>query len=89
MTTPMTPLDLAYEAMVAAPEGEDAPRLRFYERLADGEMILLLETEAEGETLTPRVFDLEDGPVVLIFDTEAPAAPQPPGMDPAKPPRLR
>ena len=71
MTTPMTPLDLAYEAMVAAPEDQDAPRLRFYERLADGEMIVLLETEAEGETLTPRVFDLEDGPVVLIFDTEA------------------
>lgn len=66
----MTPLDLAYEAMAAAAEGDDAPRLRFYERLADGEMVLLLETEAEGENLTPRVFDLEDGPVVLIFDTE-------------------
>ena len=71
VTLPMTPLDQAYEAMVAAPEDQDAPRLRFYERLADGEMIVLLETEAEGETLTPRVFDLEDGPVVLIFDTEA------------------
>ena len=70
MTPLMTALDLAYQAMVAAPEGEDAPRLRFYERLADGEIIVLLETEAEGETLTPRVFDLEDGPVVLIFDTE-------------------
>ena len=66
----MTPLDLAYEAMAAAPDGDDAPRLRFYERLADGEMILLLEKEAEGETLAPRVFDLEDGPVVLVFDTE-------------------
>ena len=66
----MTPLDLAYEAMAAAAEGDDAPRLRFYERLADGEMVLLLEAEAEGENLTPRVFDLEDGPVVLIFDTE-------------------
>jgi len=67
----MTPLDAAYEAMVAAPDGDDAPRLRFYERLADGEMVLLLEEEAQGEKLTPRVFDLEDGPVVLIFDTEA------------------
>lgn len=66
----MTPLDLAYDAMAAAPDGDDAPRLRFYERLADGEMILLLEKEAEGETLAPRVFDLEDGPVVLVFDTE-------------------
>ncbi|WP_149142285.1 SseB family protein [Gemmobacter caeruleus] len=66
----MTPLDLAYEAMAAAPEGEDAPRLRFYERLADGEMILLLEREAEGEVLAPRIFELKDGPVVLVFDTE-------------------
>ncbi|SEN45522.1 hypothetical protein SAMN04488103_105119 [Gemmobacter aquatilis] len=67
----MTPLDAAYEAMVAAADGDDAPRLRFYERLADGEMVLLLATEAVGETLEPRVFDLEDGPVVLIFDNEA------------------
>lgn len=66
----MTPLDLAYEAMAAAAEGDDAPRLRFYARLADGEMILLLEKEAEEGNLTPRVFDLEDGPVVLIFDNE-------------------
>lgn len=66
----MTPLDAAYEAMIAAPDGDDAPRLRFYERLADGEMVLLLEAEAQGETLAPRVFDLEDGPVVLIFDSE-------------------
>lgn len=67
----MTPLDLAYEAMAAADDGEDEARLQFYERLADGEMILLLEEEAEGETLRPRIFELEDGPVVLIFDTEA------------------
>ncbi|WP_151719601.1 SseB family protein [Gemmobacter serpentinus] len=66
----MTPLDLAYEAMAAARDGDDTPRLQFYERLADGEMILMLETEAEGGNLTPRVFDLEDGPVVLIFDNE-------------------
>ena len=49
----MTPLDAAYEAMVAAPDGDDAPRLRFYERLADGEMVLLLEEEAQGEKLIP------------------------------------
>lgn len=67
----MTPLDLAYEAMAAAADGEDEARLQFYERLADGEMILLLEEEAIGETLRPRIFDLEDGPVVLVFDTEA------------------
>lgn len=66
----MTPLDLAYEAMAAAADEDDSARLRFYERLADGEMILLLESEPEGETLSPRVFELEDGPVVLVFDTE-------------------
>lgn len=66
----MTPLDLAYEAMVAAADGDDAPRLRFYERVADGEMILLLEVEPQGENLSPRVFELEDGPFVLVFDNE-------------------
>lgn len=66
----MTPLDLAYEAMAAADDADDTVRLRFYERLADGEMILLLETEPEADTLSPRVFELEDGPVVLVFDTE-------------------
>ncbi len=67
----MSLLDDAYAAMAAAADGDDGPRLRFYERLVDGEMVVLLETEAVGETLTPRVFDLEDGPVVLIFDSEA------------------
>jgi hypothetical protein len=44
--------------------------LRFFERLADGEMVLLLEREAVGDSLEPKVFDLEDGPVVLVFDRE-------------------
>lgn len=65
----MTALDTAHAAMEAAPE-DDAARLAFYERLADGELFLLLESEAEGEVLTPKVFDLEDGPVVLVFDAE-------------------
>lgn len=62
----MTPLDAAYLAMA---EDEDR-RLGFYERLADGEMFLLLEEEAEGDTLKPRLFPLEDGPIVLVFDLE-------------------
>lgn len=62
----MTPLDLAYEAMAA----DEDQRLRFYERLADGEMFLLLEKEAVGTDIRPRVFPLEDGPVVLCFDLE-------------------
>ncbi|HEX9856761.1 MAG TPA: SseB family protein, partial [Paracoccaceae bacterium] len=65
----MTPLDTAYAAMEAAP-GDDTARLRFYERLAEGEVFLLLEAEAAGDTLAPRVFDLEEGPVVLAFDLE-------------------
>jgi len=65
----MTPLDIAHAAMDAAPE-DDAARLRFYERVADGELFLLLETEVEDQAVTPRVFALEDGPVVLAFDRE-------------------
>jgi hypothetical protein len=69
MTDVVTLLDAAHAAVSALPEDEGL-RLRFFERLADGEMILLLETEAVGADLNPRVFDLEDGPVVLIFDLE-------------------
>jgi hypothetical protein len=65
----VTLLDAAHAAVSADPENE-ALRLRFFERLADGELVLLLEREAQGETLEPKVFDLEDGPVVLVFDRE-------------------
>jgi hypothetical protein len=68
--TETTLLDAAHAAMEAAP-GSDAARLRFYERLADGELMLLLADEAEGETIAPRVFDLgEEGRFVLVFDRE-------------------
>lgn len=69
MTEIVTLLDAAHAALSAEPEN-DALRLRFYERLADGEMFLLLQREAAGEVLDPRVFDLEQGPVVLVFDRE-------------------
>jgi hypothetical protein len=69
MSDLITLLDAAHAAVSADPENE-AKRLRFFERLADGEMVLLLAQEAAGETLEPRVFDLEDGPVVLVFDRE-------------------
>ncbi|WP_103257034.1 SseB family protein [Tabrizicola aquatica] len=65
----MTFLDAAHAAVSADPENE-ALRLRFFERLADGEMVLLLEREAVGQSLEPKVFELEDGPVVLVFDRE-------------------
>ncbi|WP_309666084.1 SseB family protein [Tabrizicola sp.] len=69
MTEAVTFLDAAYAAVSADPEN-DVLRLRFYERLADGEMFMLLEHEVEGDQITPRVFPLESGPVVLVFDRE-------------------
>jgi fructose-specific component phosphotransferase system IIB-like protein len=64
-----TPLDLAHAAMEAAP-ADDAARLRFYERLADAELFLLLTKEAEGENISPELFELADSAFVLVFDTE-------------------
>lgn len=68
MTDP-TPLDLAHAAMEAAPE-DDAARLRFYERLADGEVFLLLAGAPEGENVEPELFDVADARFVLVFDRE-------------------
>ncbi len=62
----MTPLDQAHAAM----ENSDAARLQFYERLADAELFLLLEAEAEGDQISPRIFPLEDAQLVLAFDRE-------------------
>ena len=56
-----SPLDVAHEGIET-----DAGRLRFHERLADCELFMLLAEE----TMEPQVFDLEDGPVVLVFDRE-------------------
>lgn len=67
--TDETPLDLAHAAMEAAP-AEDAPRLRFYERLADAELFLMLAEEAEGEQISPELFQTPDGAFVLVFDRE-------------------
>ncbi|PLL13186.1 hypothetical protein C0V75_07190 [Tabrizicola sp. TH137] len=65
----MTPLDAAHAAM-ERDGAEEADRLRFFDCLADGEFFLLLEEEAVGTDLKPRIFPLEDGPVVLVFDLE-------------------
>jgi hypothetical protein len=69
MSDLVTMLDAAHAAVSADPDN-DALRLRFYERLADGELILLLEREVAGDRIEPRVFPLEGGPVVLVFDRE-------------------
>ena len=67
--TETTALDAAHAAMEAAPD-DDAARLRFYDCLAGSEVFLLLEAEPEGESIAPRVFDLDTGPVVLAFDRD-------------------
>jgi len=67
--TDLTPLDRAHAAMTAQPE-DDAARLRFFERLAESELFLLLGQEPDGDTVDPRIFDTEEGPFVLAFDRE-------------------
>jgi SseB protein N-terminal domain len=65
----MTPLDHAHAAMMQD-ETDDAARLQFYAQLADTELFLLLDDAAADDQVTPRLFDLDDGPVVLAFDLE-------------------
>lgn len=65
----MTDLDIAHAAMDAAPD-DDTKRLQFYERLADTELFMLLGAEAQGDQVSPELFDIEDQQFVLIFDRE-------------------
>lgn len=69
MSDNLTPLDRAFAAMDAAPE-DDAPRMRFYERLADAELFLLLTEEPVGDEISPQIFPVEDREFVLVFDRE-------------------
>ena len=62
-----TILDAAHAAMESAPDDPRA-RLKFYERLADGELFLLLAQEADGDAVTPEIFDVAEGRFVLAFD---------------------
>ena len=62
-----TPLDIAHAAMKAAPD-DDGARLRFYERIADVELFMLLEDEPAGDQINPVVF--EDR-YLLVFDRAA------------------
>lgn len=65
----LTPLDIAHAAMEAAP-GDDNARLRYYERLSDSELFLLLTKEGSGDQISPEIFDLGDASFVLVFDRE-------------------
>ncbi|WP_372893647.1 SseB family protein [Rhodosalinus sp.] len=64
-----TPLDQAHAAMEAAPEDE-ARRRAFYDRLALSELYLLLEEEPAEDRLSPRIFPLDEGRIVVAFDLE-------------------
>ncbi|WGH78980.1 SseB family protein [Jannaschia ovalis] len=61
----MTPLDEAHAHAEAT--GADTDRLRFFERLAEAELHLLLD-DAAGETVTPRLFDVDGARYALAFD---------------------
>jgi hypothetical protein len=66
-TPDATPLDRAHARMQADAD-DDVARLRFYERLADGELHLLLSEEAQGDSLSPDIVEVGDGRFVLAFD---------------------
>jgi len=61
-----TPLDQAHELM----EADEAQSLRFYERLADAELFLMLEEEASDDRARPLIFQTSDGAFALVFDRE-------------------
>ena len=64
-----TALDIAHAAMTAD-EADDTLRMRFYERLADSELFLLLSAEPIDENVSPEVFELSGQSYVLVFDRE-------------------
>ncbi|MDW3224743.1 MAG: SseB family protein [Paracoccaceae bacterium] len=65
-----TPLDDAHAMMEAAPD-DDTARLRYFERLAESELFLMLAADAAGgNQVTPELFEVNDARYVLVFDRE-------------------
>ena len=64
----MTPLDQAHQTMQAS--DAEADRMRFFERLADAELFLLLEAEPQGDQIEPMVFDTGEVKLLVAFDRE-------------------
>lgn len=62
-----TEIDRAHAAMQASP-ADDGARLRFYERMADSELFLLLSEEPRGDDVSPELFEVEGQRFVLVFD---------------------
>lgn len=61
----MTPLDTAHQRAEAS--GEDADRLAFFNTLAEAELHLLLDA-ADGDRVTPRLFEVEGARYAAAFD---------------------
>lgn len=64
-----TPLDAAFAAMEAAPD-DATVRLAWFDRLAASEMFLLLDQEAVGDRIRPKVFAVDGADLVVAFDRE-------------------
>ncbi|SDE82669.1 SseB protein N-terminal domain-containing protein [Limimaricola pyoseonensis] len=64
-----TGLDLADAAMARDPE-DDAARLRYYGRLADAELYMLLSEEAGEDDVTPVLIEEAGQSYAVAFDSE-------------------
>lgn len=69
MTEQPTSLDIAHKAMTAAPDDLQA-RARYYEVMADTELVVLLKSEPQADHIDPETFDVEDQSFVIAFDSE-------------------
>lgn len=65
----MTPLDDAFTAMEAGPD-DATLRLAWFDRLAASEMFLLLDEDAVGDRIRPKVFAVDGADLVVAFDRE-------------------
>ncbi|MGY6633395.1 MAG: SseB family protein [Alkalilacustris sp.] len=64
-----TPMDLVHAALRADRQSDAALRA-YHAELVAAELFLMLAEDPVGDALIPRTFDLDDGPLVLVFDTE-------------------
>lgn len=61
-----TPLDTAY--LASQSDGTDAARLRFFERVADAELFVLLEEDPVGDQIRPQLFPVDGATFAVAFD---------------------
>lgn len=67
--TEITDIDKAVAALADAPD-DAARNLAVHARFAECEIFLVLETEAEGETVKPLIMETSTGRLVLGFDRD-------------------